>query len=121
MMDCIKVFNNILDTIPQSQSAFDIAKQSAMKSLQTARTTKFAVLNAYYNAKLRGFDFDLNERIYKALPGISLQDVVNFEKKYMVNKPYKYIILGDEKELDMESLGKIGPIHRLKTEDIFGY
>ncbi len=121
MMDCIKVFNSILDTIPQSQSAFDIAKQSAMKSLQTARTTKFAVLSSYYNAKLRGFDFDLNERIYKALPGISLQDVVNFEKKYMVNKPYKYIILGDEKELDMEALGKIGPIHRLTTEEIFGY
>ena len=121
MMDCIKVFNNILDTIPQSESAFDIAKQSAMKSLQTARTTKFSVLNTYYNAKLRGFDFDINERVYKALPSITLQDVVNFEKKYMVNKPYKYIILGDEKELDMESLGKIGPIHRLTTEEIFGY
>ena len=121
MMDCIKVFNSILDTIPQSQSAFDIAKQSVTKSLQTSRTTKFAVLNAYYNAKLRGFDFDLNERVYKALPSLSLQDVVNFEQKNMVGKPYKYIILGDEKELDMEALEKIGPIHRLTTEDIFGY
>ncbi len=121
MMDCIKVFNSILDTIPQSPSAFDIAKQSAMKSLQTARTTKFAVLNAYYNAKLRGFDFDINERVYKALPGLTLQDVVNFEQKNMVGKPYKYIILGDEKELDIKSLEKIGPIHRLTTEEIFGY
>ena len=41
--------------------------------------------------------------------------------KNMVNKTYKYIILGDEKELDMEALGKIGPIHRLSTEQIFGY
>ena len=121
MMDCIKVFNQILDTIPQSQASFDIAKQSAMKSLQTARTTKFGVLNAYYNAKLRGFDFDLNERVYKALPGITLQDVVNFEKKNMVGKTYKYIILGDEKELDMKALEKIGPIHRLTTKQIFGY
>ena len=121
MMDCIKVFNNILDTIPQSQSAFDIAKQSAMKSFQTARTTKFRILNNYHMAKKRGFDFDINERIYKALPNVTLQDIVNFERKNMVNKTYKYIILGDEKELDMEALGKIGPIHRLSTEQIFGY
>ncbi len=121
MMDCIHVFNSILDTIPQSQAAFDIAKQSAIKSLQTARTTKFSILNAYYTAKKRGFDFDINERVYKALPSINMQDIINFEKKYMVGKTYKYVILGDEKELDMESLGKIGPIRRLTTEQIFGY
>ena len=39
----------------------------------------------------------------------------------MANKPYRYIILGDEKELDMDALEKIGPIHRLTLEDIFGY
>ena len=121
MMDCIRVFNSILDTIPQSQAAFDIAKQSAIKSLQTARTTKFSVLTAYYMAKKRGFDFDLNERIYKALPSVTLQDIVGFEQKNMVRKPYKYIILGDESDLDMESLRKIGPVHRLTTEQIFGY
>ncbi len=121
MMDCIKVFNEILDTIPQSQSAFDIAKQSAIKSLQTARTTKFGILNAYYRAKKRGFDFDLNERIYKALPSVTLQDIVDFEQKNMARKTYKYIVLGDEKELDMKALEKIGPIHRLTTEEIFGY
>ena len=36
-------------------------------------------------------------------------------------KPYRYIILGDEKELDMPSLEKIGPIRRLTLEEIFGY
>ena len=121
MMDCINVFNSILDTIPQSETAFEIAKQSAMKSLQTARTTKFSVLNSYYWAKKKGWDFDINERIYKALPSMTLKDIVNFEKKNMVGKTYKYVILGDEKELDMEALGKIGPIRRLSTEEIFGY
>ena len=121
MIDCINTFNSILDTIPQSEAAFDIAKQSAIKSLQTARTTKFSVLSTYYWAKKRGFDFDLNERVYNALPSVTLQDVVNFEKKNMANKTYKYIILGDENELDMKALEKIGPIHRLTTKDIFGY
>ena len=121
MMDCIRVFNSILDTIPQSEASFQIAKQSAMKSLQTARTTKYNVLTYYYWSKKRGWDFDLNERTYNALPSITLNNVVDFERRNMMGKTYRYIILGDEKELDMKELEKIGPIHRLSTKDIFGY
>ena len=39
----------------------------------------------------------------------------------MAGKPYRYLILGDEKELDIQGLEKIGPIHRLTLEEIFGY
>ena len=85
------------------------------------RVTKSAVINAYLIARRLGIDYDQNERVYNALPGVSLQTIVDFEKAQMANKAYRYIILGDEKELDMEALGKIGPIKRLTTEEIFGY
>ena len=39
----------------------------------------------------------------------------------MAKKACRYIILGDEKELDMEALEKVGPVKRLTTEEIFGY
>ena len=69
----------------------------------------------------RGIDYDLDEKVYNALPGMKLQDIVDFEKQRMANKAYRYIILGDEKELDMEALEKIGPIKRLTQEEVFGY
>jgi len=47
--------------------------------------------------------------------------VVDFARQRIANKPYRYIILGDEKELDMKALGQIGPIRRLKTDEVFGY
>lgn len=121
MMDCIHEFNNLLDTIPERQAGFDLARQSLLKSLATARTTKSAILNAYWNAKKLGIDYDINQKIYETLPSLKLQDVLNFGKSHISNKPYRYIILGDEKELDMKSLEKIGPIKRLTTEEIFGY
>ena len=71
--------------------------------------------------KQLGLDFDLNKKIYEDLSKVTLQDMVNFEKSTMAKKPLRYLILGDEKELDMESLGKIGPIRRLTTEEVFGY
>ncbi len=121
MMDCIRVFKEILDTIPQSEKAFELAKQSLAKQLASERTTKFGIINRYLYSRERGIDYDLNEKIYNALPNITLQDIVNFEKQTMANKPYRYLILGDEKNLDMKALEKIGPVRRLSTEDIFGY
>ena len=68
-----------------------------------------------------GIDYDINEKIYKEAQNLTLQDIVKFEKENIANKPYRYVILGDENELDMEAIGKMGTIKRLSTEEIFGY
>ena len=120
-MDAVNQFHVILNEMPASETAFQIAKDAVTKQLASMRVTKTGVLNAYLRAKQLGIDYDLNEKIYNAIPGVGLQDIVNYEKEQMANKAYRYFILGDEKELDMEALGKIGPIKRLTTEEIFGY
>ena len=121
MMDCVKQFHEILNNMPQSEAAFQIAKDAVIKQIASQRTTKFSVLNAYLNAQRLGLDYDLNEKTYNALPSLRLQDIVDFEKQNMANKPYRYIILGDEKELDIKALEQIAPIRRLTLEEVFGY
>ena len=91
------------------------------KRLASQRTTKFGLINAWLSAKNRGIDYDLNERIYNALPNITLQDIVKFEQEQIANKAYRYVILGNEKELDMKALEQLGPVRRVSTEEIFGY
>ena len=121
MMDCVGEFNKLLNNVPVRQNGFDLAKQSLMKSLASTRTTKYSVLTSYLAAQRLGLDSSLSEKIYNALPSLQLQDVINFEKEYIANKPFKYIILGDEKELDTKALEKIAPIKRVTTKEIFGY
>ena len=121
LMDCINTFNEILDTIPQSPAAFEIAKQSLMKQLAAQRTTRFGVINAWLAAQERGVDYDINEKIYNALPNITLQDIVAFANERMARKPRRMMILGNERELDMASLMKVGPVKRVSLEEIFGY
>lgn len=121
MPDCVNHFNEIIDNMPASEGAFNIAKDALMKRIATERTTKAALFGAYLAAKKLGLDYDINEKIYNAVPSLTLQDLVLFEKETMANKTLRYIILGDEKELDMPFLEKIGPIKRLSTETIFGY
>ena len=121
MMDCVNHFKEITDQLPASETAFGIAKEGLTKQLASLRTTKMGIISRWHSMKQLGLDFDLNKKIYEDLGKVTLQDLVNFEKANMAKKPLRYIILGDEKELDMESLGKIGPIRRLTTEEVFGY
>ena len=121
MMDCVRQFHAILDTIPQSEGSFQIAKDALTKRLASQRTTKFGLINAWITARDRGIDYDLNRRIYEALPSLTLQDIVRFEQEQMARKPYRYIILGNEQELNMADLQQMGPIRRVTTTEIFGY
>jgi predicted Zn-dependent peptidase len=107
--------------MPARQTSFDLAEQNVQKSLATNRTTDFYILDAYMKAQDRGIDYDINKKIYENIPSLKLKDLVDFAQNRIANKPYKYIILGDEKSLDMKSLEKIAPIKRLTSEDIFGY
>ena len=121
VVDAVTHFNEILNDMPASETAFQIAKEAVTKRLASARTTKTGVINAYLTAQKLGLNISTNELIYKNLDKVQLSDIVNFEKQNMANKAYRYIILGDEKELDMNFLDSLGPIKRLTLEEIFGY
>ena len=80
-----------------------------------------SIIYSYLNAKRLGIDYDLNGKTFQDLPKLTLQDIINFEKRQVANKDYRYIILGDENNLDMKALEKIAPVKRLTTEEVFGY
>ena len=72
-------------------------------------------------AQEQGIDYDVNQRIYEALPNLTIADLLKFADERIARKSYRYIILGNEKALDMEALQQLGPVKRLTTEEIFGY
>ena len=121
MSDCIRVFNDIIDTLPQSEQAFELAKQATSKRIASERITKTGIIFSYLSNMERGINYDIRRNIYDALPNLTLKDVVNFEKNNFAGKTWRYIILGDEKNLDMKALEKLGTIKRVSTEEIFGY
>ncbi|MBQ0072764.1 MAG: insulinase family protein [Prevotella sp.] len=119
MMDCIRVFKEITDSMPQNDANFKAAQQSIMKNICASRSTKAGPINGYLYAKELGIDYDINRLYYDVIPTLTLQDIVKFEEENIKGKPIKYLILGNEKELDMESLEKIAPVQRLTLDEIF--
>ena len=121
MVDCVNHFREIVDEMPASETAFQIAKDAVTKRLASERTTKSSIFYSYLTSERLGLDISTNELVYKNLDKVQLKDIVKFEKENMANKKCRYIILGDENQLDMKFLEKIGPVKRLSIEEVFGY
>lgn len=68
-----------------------------------------------------GIDHDMYKDVYNKVKTMTLDDVCRFQKEFVKGSTFKYMILGDENELDMDALRKIAPVKRVSTEEIFGY
>lgn len=121
MMDAIGTFNDIINNMPESESAFKLAKESTVARLRTDRIVKADIIWSYIEAQDLGQSVDSRIKLYNDVQTMQLGDVVSFQKQWIKDRTYTYCILGNEKELDMKSLSNIAPITRLTQTEIFGY
>lgn len=121
MMDAINAFNDIINNMPQSEKALELAKNNIDATMRTNRTIKDNIAWAYIQARDLGLKEDSNKALFLALPGTTIEDVVKFQEKNVKNNVYNYAILGNIEDLDMEALNKLGKVVVLSLEDIFGY
>lgn len=121
LMDAIGAFDEIINDMPQSESAFDLARSGAIDRLRTQRVSKSAVLLDYIDAQDLGVKEDRDKAYYDFLQKATLQDVVNFQQQWVKGRTYYFAILGDKKSLDMDALRQMGEVVELTTEEIFGY
>ena len=121
MQQAMEAFAEIINDMPQSENAFNIAKQSVLTSLATERVIKENVLWHYLAAKNKGVDYDRNAKIYNKIQSMTLEDIVAFQNEWIKERTYTYCILGDKRDLDMKYLRSIGEVTLLSQEEIFGY
>lgn len=121
MNDAISAFNEILNNIPRSEKAFDIAKESMTTDIRTGRILREDILWNYLEAQEFGYETDSRKELFEAIPSMTLDNVMSFQQQYIKDKPLNYCILGDIHNLDLNSLKKLGTVTILDQKEIFGY
>ena len=121
MGDAITAFNEIINDMPESQEAFNLAKESLDARLRTERIIKDDIAWAYINAQDMGENHDTRREVFETLPTLTLDDIVKFQKDNVNGRTYYYCVLGDIEDLDMDVLKKLGKVVVLTPEQIFGY
>ncbi len=121
MSDAIEAFAEIIEEMPLSQNAFDLAKQGMEARLRTERFIKENAAWVYIGCQRLGLKNDWHKTLYEALPSMTLETVSDFQKNHVKGRKYHVGILGDPNDLDLDYLRKHGKVVMLTTEDIFRF
>lgn len=122
IIDAFDAFNELFEEMPISERAFQLAQESMLTDMNTNRITNMSVIWNYLAAQKMGRDYDIRKLLYKTIPGMSLDDVIDFNKKYIKGQPKTYVILGNEDDINFEEIEKrYGPVTKLDQETYFGY
>ena len=121
MQQAIEAFDEIINQMPESEAAFEIAKKALLERIRTARTVKEQLLWEYIFAKDMGVTEDRNKAVFEKVQAMTLADVKSTQEQWVKDRTYVYGILGDIKDLDLNYLKTLGPIKTVSQKEIFGY
>jgi predicted Zn-dependent peptidase len=122
VVEALEAFNDLFNSMPKSETAFNLSKESMLKTIATQRVSKMNVIMSYINDRKMKRDFNLAKMMYQILPTVTLEDVSAFNEQYIKNKSKTYVILGNEKLLNFDQItAKFGPVTKIEAVDYFGY
>ena len=121
MKTAIEAFDEIINDMPESENAFNIAKEALVSRIRTERISGRGVLNSYINDRELVITEPRSKQIFEVAQTLTLDDVKATQQKWVKDRTYVYGILGDLKDLDTAYLQTLGPVQVLTLEEIFGY
>lgn len=119
--EAIAGMNDLLNNLPESEKAIQIAKTGLQKKLATERITEDGILFSYLNAQKMGRDYDIRKNIYDQVPKMTFKDLQAFHEKEISHKPYTYCIVVGEGKIDDAKLKALGKVKVLTLKELFGY
>jgi hypothetical protein len=99
-------FRELLNNMPESEISFKAAKDGVIKNIQTDRILRSSIINSYLANKRLGINYDFRKTTYDKVMLMSMKDIKEFSGKYIKDRKYTYLIIGDRNKLDFDLLGK---------------
>jgi len=111
----------LLNNMPESEGAFEIAKEAIQNKIESERITKSDVIWNYINAKDKGVDYDVRQDVYKQVATMTFDDLKAFQETYIKGKTYVTVLVGSRDKINFEELAKYGEVKELSLDELFGY
>ena len=121
MKTAIEAFDEIINDMPESEAAFEIAKEALISGIRTDRVTNDMIITDYLTSRELGLTEPREKKIFEVAQTLTLDDIKAAQQKWVKDRTYAYGILGDIKDLDTKFLKTLGPVQTLTLEEIFGY
>jgi predicted Zn-dependent peptidase len=121
IMDALVAFDELFNILPVSESTFHGSKYALLNKISTERIHRMNTIWNFLSAEKLGLKEDIRKDIFEKVAEMKVNDMIDFDGKYLKNKAKTYLVLGRESDIDFKALGKVGPVTKLNLQDLFGY
>lgn len=120
--DAIPYLLKILEDMPAIEATMENARMSILKRIESSRISSSQL---FWEAKkvqdLGIVGQDLDKLLYERLQKATLDELVQFQKEHVKGRNYTFMVLGDQKQIDLDYLSKFGALRTLDMKEVFGY
>ena len=121
LAQAVNAFDDIINNMPESDKALEIAKTGIISRIRTNRLTGINVIYQYLADKELGLTEPSDKTAFEVVGNLGMDDLKAIHDKWIAGRSYVYGIVGDTSDLDMGFLRKLGPVKVVSLEEIFGY
>ncbi len=112
---------DLMNDMPEAEDQFNQAKEATLKKIAAQRITKDNIFWTYESLKKRGITEDYRKDMYETIKKMSLEDLKGFFNENISGKEYTVMVIGNEKDIDFDALGKLGTVTQLDVDYLFNY
>jgi hypothetical protein len=105
--------------MPQSTERFEESVNSLLNRYRTAKIGFRDVIGAVRSWERLGIDGDPREQSYNELQRLEFQDLADFQRFHVANKPKLFSVVGDLSIIDVDGLTRFGEVNEIQINDIF--
>jgi len=118
--ETLTLLSTMLGDFKPSPARYATAKAALDADYRTERISPRDISNQVYGWQQLGFDQDPRSAEWATVQAVTLDKLEAFSAA-VTKRPYRLIVIGDPKRIDLAALGRIAPVRELKVESLFSW
>jgi len=115
----LKLFNKLIDTMPQDIERADIVRKSLINSINSNLPDFRNLYNSVSYWRLQGIMDDPREKSYKFYKDLDLKNINEFYISNIEGKSKIFSVIGDSRKIDMKNTKQFAEFKQVKIKNIY--
>ena len=118
-LEAVNAFMELLEDMPINDTRWESAHASILSTYRTNPIGYRSTPSFVHDVRTLGLDEDPRRKRYEALRAAEIKLLEECYEKEIKPKAKLLSIVGDSEKIDLEKLSEIGPVTKVKVEDLF--
>lgn len=118
-LEALSVYTDILENMPQKPERMPMVKNYLSLTMQSSRPSFRNLSFTVQDWKKKGYTEDPIVWMLDKYKALDFNDVIDFHSSFIKPKPHIISIVGNQKLLDLEAIGKYGKVILIKEKELY--